>query len=232
MGRFCLYLGAAGLLCGVCVAGAPAQAPPSAPVVEQRPVAGATIVDRVAVRVEDDVITESEIQELGAFQQLTEGKSKPRAELIQELVDQWIVRGEAGTAMFPPPSSADVDHAFAGFLKQFPSREDFEKHCDEVGLTEAAVRRNLEQQLYLSRFIDYRFRAAAQVDSAQIESYYRDEFTPQLKARGDPVPPLDDVADTIREVLTQRAIGARAAHWLDDTRARLRVDVVPQGAGP
>jgi hypothetical protein len=90
----------------------------------------------------------------------------------------------------------------------------------------------LAEQLYLSRFLDYRFRPAAQIDSQQIEDYYRDEFTPQVKAKNQAVPPLEDVEDTIREVLIQRAISDRSVQWLDDTRSRLRIDVVSNGVQP
>jgi hypothetical protein len=84
----------------------------------------------------------------------------------------------------------------------------------------------LAQQLFLAHFLDYRFRAAAQVDDKEVEKYYNEEFAPQLKARNEPVPPLEDVEDTIREVLIQRAINDRAEKWLDDTRQRLKIDVV------
>ncbi|MGC1637278.1 MAG: hypothetical protein WA744_17625, partial [Candidatus Acidiferrales bacterium] len=65
----------------------------------------------------------------------------------------------------------------------------------------------------------------------QVEAYYHDEFAPQLKARNQPVPPLDDVDDTIREVLIQRAINERSTKWLDDSRDALRIDVMSQGSG-
>jgi hypothetical protein len=190
---------------------------------------GAQTIDGVAARIEDDILTESEVRELGAFQQLVDGHPKSRSELIRELADQWIVRGEANTAKFPHPSQADVDHAYAELVKQFKSPEEFQSRCSSAGLTEAGVRRMLEQQLYLSHFIDYRFRPSAQVTDQQVEAYYRDEFAPQLKARGQPVPPLDDVDDTIREVLIQRAINDRATKWLDETRDHLKVDVQEQG---
>jgi hypothetical protein len=193
--------------------------------------AGAQQIDGMAARIEDDIVTESEVRELGAFQKLVDGKSKPRKELLRELADQWLIRSEAMTAKYGQPSAADVDRAYAEFLKQFPSPEEFEKRCAEVGLTEAAVRRLIALQLYLSRFIDYRFRPEAQVSDEQVEAYYRDEFAPQLKARNEPVPPLDEVEDTIREVLIQRAINDRATKWLDDTRDRLPIDVVSQGSG-
>jgi hypothetical protein len=193
--------------------------------------AGAQQIDGVAARIEDDIVTESEVRELGAFQKLVDGKSKPREELLRELADQWLIRNEAMTAKYGQPSAADVDRAYAEFVKQFPSPEEFEKRCAGVGLTEAAVRRLIAQQLHLSRFIDYRFRPEAQVSDEQVEAYYRHEFAPQLKARNEPVPPLDEVEDTIREVLIQRAINDRATKWLDDTRERLRIDVVSQGSG-
>jgi len=189
-------------------------------------------VDGVAARIEDDILMESEVRELGAFQQLVDGTEKPRSERISELADQWIVRGEIESAKYPPPSAADTDRAYAQLAAQFSSPEEFAQRCAAAGLTEAAVRRMLMQQLYLSRFVDFRFRPAAQIDAKQIETYYENEFVPQLKARNQTVPPLDDVQDTIREVLIQRAISERATQWLDDTRSRLKIDVMSDGARP
>ena len=224
MRRAILIFASMAWLAGFGAAGASAQAPASA--------SGAQTVDAVAARIEDDILTESEVRELGAFQQLVDGGAKPRDERIRELADQWILRGEAVTAQYPQPSADDVTHAYVQLVAQFPSPEEFQRRCAAAGLTEAAVRRMLGQQLYLSRFIDYRFRPAAQVDQKQIESYYSAEFAPQLKARGQSVPPLESVEDTIREVLIQREITNRATKWLDETRERLKIDVVSPGGRP
>jgi hypothetical protein len=193
---------------------------------------GGQTVDGVAARIEDDILTESEVRELGEFQLLVDGAEKPRTERIRELADQWIVRGEIANAKYPPPTAADADRAFAQLEAQFPSPEEFAKRCAAAGLTEAAVRRMLVDQLYLSRFLDFRFRPAAQIDTKQLETYYNNEFVPQLKARNQTVPPLEDVEDTIREVLILRAINERATQWLDDTRSRLKIDVMADGAQP
>jgi hypothetical protein len=188
-------------------------------------------VDGIAVHIEDDILTESELRELAAFQQLVDGASKDRSELVRELTDQWILRTEADAAKYPQPSTADVDRAFAQLQKQFPSPAEFQAKFASIGLSEAAVRRQLALQLYLSRFIDYRFRPAAQVDDDQIEAYYNSEFVPQLKARKEAVPALDDVQETIREVLVQREINERTQQWLNESRERLAIDVVPHGGG-
>jgi Ribbon-helix-helix protein, copG family len=188
-------------------------------------------VDGVAARIEDDIILESEVNELAAFQKLVEEQTKPRSELIRELADQWIVRGEANTTKYPPPPAAEVESSYGEFVKQFGSAQEFQRRCADAGITEAAVRRQLEQQLYLAHFLDYRFRAAAQIDDKEVEKYYNDEFAPQLKARGVAVPALEEVEDTIREVLMQRAITERSTKWLDETRERLKIDIVPPGSG-
>jgi len=190
--------------------------------------AEAQTIDGIAARIEDDVITESEVNELAAFQKLVDGSSKPRAQLIQELADQWIVRGEAEAAKYPQPSQETLDAAYQQLVGQFASAQEFKNRCAAVGLSDAAVRRMLVQQLYLSRFLDFRFRTAAQVSDEEIENYYNKEFAPQLKARGEAVPPLESVQGTIREVLVQREIASRANEWLDETRARLKIDVMPE----
>jgi hypothetical protein len=190
------------------------------------------LVDGVAARIEDGIVTESEVRELGAFQTLVEGHAKSREELTDELAKQWIVRGEAAVARYPEPTTEDVDRAYAQLTGQFASAGDFRKRCGAVQLSEAAVRRKLSEQLYLARFLDFRFRPAAQVDAKRVEAYYRDEFVPQLKARGAAVPPLEAVQETIREVLIQRAINERAMQWLKESRERLKIDVVRPGETP
>lgn len=186
-------------------------------------------VDGIVARIEDDVLTDSEMRELAGFQQLVDGSMKSRADLIQELSDQWIVRGEATATRYPSPTSQDVDRAYALLRKQFASADEFNRRRAAAGLTETSVREMLEQQLYLARFLDYRFRPAAQVDDQQIENYYKNEFSPQLAARAEAVPPLADVADTIREVLVQREIDDRATKWLDESRKQLKIDLVTGG---
>jgi len=194
--------------------------------------ANTRLIDGVAARIEDDVITESEVRELAAFQRFVDGRAKPRPELIQELADQWIAEGEARLAYYPEPSEDDVNLLFEQLRAKFPSPEEFQKRAAEVGLTEADLRRLVRKQLYLSRFLDYRFRPAAQVDQKQIEAYYNDQLVPQLKEQGEPIPPLEDVQDTIQEVLVQRVISDRATAWLNETRARLKMDILGEGEQP
>jgi hypothetical protein len=231
MRRSLLQFGLAGISAVLAAAAAPAALSQAQSLSASPPGAtgGGQTIDGIAARIEDDVLTESEVRDLGAFQQVVEGKAKSRDERIRELAEQWIVRGEAKTAKFAHPSEADIDHAYAKLVEQFPSEADFKTRCAAAGLTNSALRRILADQLFLSRFLDYRFRPAIQIDEKQVQAYYEDEFASVLRKRGQPVPPLDDVDEEIREVLIQRAIDDRASKWLDDARGRLKIDIVAPG---
>src|ERR1700735_2958355 len=90
-------------------------------------------IDGVAARIEDDIITESEVRELGAFQELVDGKPETRDQILRELADQWLIRTEASASQYAQPSAADVDRAYAEFVKQYPSAEVFQHKCAAAG---------------------------------------------------------------------------------------------------
>ena len=163
-------------------------------------------IDGVAARIEDDIIMESEVRELSSFQQLVDGKSKPRSEVINELADQWIVRGEAKTAFFRAPPRRMWTVRMRSSSNSLHHRKTSKLAARRQDLTDAAVRRMIEQQLYLSRFLDYRFRPKAQVTRDRSKrttetNLSRSSRRPIRRFRA-----VDEVADTIREVLIQRAI--------------------------
>ncbi len=185
-----------------------------------------TVVDRIAARIEDDVIFQSEVRELGLYQQLVNGRAEAPDKLLTERIEQWIVKTEAAAAIFPRPSEADAERALAELKKHFAPPGAFEARLSELGLSASSVREMLAEQLYLSRYLEYKFRPAAQVESEAIEKYYRDEFLPALKEHGQPPLPVEAVREQIRELLVQQEISKRAAQWLEEARSRLKIEVL------
>jgi hypothetical protein len=55
---------------------------------------------------------------------------------------------------------------------------------------------------------------------------------PELARKNQPTPGLADVEGQIRELLTQRAITDLATKWLEETKARLKIEVTPAGGKP
>lgn len=191
----------------------------------------AAIVDSIAVHIGNDVVTESEVRELEDYQELLDGHAQGRAQVLQELVDQWIVRTEAATMKFPKPNAEDVNRELQALLKHFPSAADFQSRLATVNLTQDELRHVLERQIYYVRFLNYKFHAAAEVTSAQIEAYYKQQLEPQLQKRGSAIPPLSEVEAQIRQLLTQEQINQKAAQWLEEAKARLKIFVQPSGGG-
>lgn len=185
------------------------------------------VVDRIVARVEDEILTLSEMRELGRFQELMGSRPGNDQELLRQLIEQWIVNTEATAGRFARPQPEEVEHQLAALRGQFASLDAYRARLQQLGLSESAVRRLVERQLYFSRYLDYKFRPAAQVELAEVEAYYRDELVTRLKERRQAVPPLDEVEDQIRELLTQRKITERAARWLEESRQRTRIEMEP-----
>ena len=185
------------------------------------------VVDRIIARIDTDVLLQSDLRELGEFQQLQGAKVEPESTRLDELIDQWVIEREGQAAQFQQPSDADVTAGLDQLKKNLGGEEAFQKRLKETGLSVASVRRILARILFYSRYLDYKFRTAAQIDSAAEEKYYNTEFAAQVKARGEKLPPIDSVRADIHELLVQEDISKRAAEWLTESRSRLKVELVP-----
>lgn len=182
------------------------------------------VIDRIVAHVEDDILFQSELVELGKFQQFQGNPKESDAQLLDHLILQWIVNSEANSARFAQPGDADLAQAVAALQKQFGSPQAFANRRQNSGLMETQLRRLLKQQIFLTRYLDYKFRAAVQISPAEIEKYYRQSLAPQLAARRQNLPPLPDVEEEIRELLVQREINLRADTWLEESKAQLRIE--------
>jgi hypothetical protein len=185
------------------------------------------VVDRIIARIGDDVLLQSDLRELGQFQQLQGSSVEPESTRLDELIDQWVIEHEGQAAQFPQASEGDVNAGLEQLKKNLGGEDAYQKRLKETGLSPASVRRILSRILFYSRYLDYKFRTAAQIDSAAEEKYYNTEFAEQMKARGEKLPPLDSVRPAIHELLVQQDISKRAAEWLTESRSRLKVEIVP-----
>jgi len=186
--------------------------------------AGQEVVDRIAARVENDVILESEVRQLRSYQQLVDGKSENDEQILDRLIDQWVVRTEAETARFPLPSDADVQRSMDRLKKSFASPAEYETRKQESGLTDSALRAISAAQLYLSNYLDSRFRPSVQIDAKAVEDYYQNGVVVRAKARGQEPPSLEASREFIQEFLVQQSINEQADLWLKESRSRLHVE--------
>lgn len=182
------------------------------------------VLDRILARVENDVILLSDVRALSSYQQFLDGKSETDAQILDHLIDQWIVRTEADVSHSPRPSEADIDRGLSRVRNSFSSEQEYESRKKQAGLGEQDVRAMVASQLYLSNYLDSRFRPAVQIDPKEIEDFYQTAVVPRAKARGQEAPTLDAARDAIQEALIQNGINQQADQWLKESRLRLHVE--------
>jgi parvulin-like peptidyl-prolyl isomerase len=188
------------------------------------PVSAQEVIDRIVARVDTDIILLSDIRELARYQLFIDGQSETDQQILDRLVDQWIVRNEAKAALFSQPSDEEVKRSLERLKRSFSSPDEFEARKKQTGLTDEDIERMLRSQLYLSNYLDSRFRASIQIDEKDIEGFYKSRVVPRASSRGQPPPPLDAARGFIQEVLVQRAINVQSERWLKESRARVRVE--------
>src|SRR5580704_4007786 len=186
-------------------------------------VKGQEMLDRIVARLENDIILQSDVRELKAYQELLDGKSESEDAILDRLIDQWIVRSEAELSRFPEPKDTEIEQAITRVVNSFGSAEEYETRRKQVGLSDSEVRKIVAAQLYLSSYLDSRFRPSAQIDEKAIVDFYQNAVVPKAKARGQEAPTLDDARDIIQEALVQSDINDQADRWLKESRARLHV---------
>ena len=182
------------------------------------------VIDRIAARVDTDIILLSDVRALARYQFFVDGKPESDAQIVDRLIDQWMVRSEAKAALFPQPSDDEVKRSLERLKRSFSSPEEFEERKKQSGLTDDDVDRMLRSQLYLSNYLDSRFRASIQIEEKDIDEFYKTRVVPRAESRGQTPPTLEAARGFIQEALVQRAINVQADRWLKESRARLRVE--------
>ena len=218
-------LGVCGFLCDVVRA---QQTPQTNPQPTPERISQGTTIDRIVARVDVDIILLSDVRALERYQQLVDGKSETDAQVLDRLIDQWIVRNEADTAQFPHPTSDAIDKGVERVRGSFTTPEEYETKKKEVGLTDSDVRKMVASQLYLSNYLDSRFRPSVHIESKDIQDFYEKAVIPRAQARGQEAPSLDAAKDVIREALIQTGIDEQANRWLAESRSRIVVEKMPE----
>ena len=182
------------------------------------------VIDRIVAKVDTDIILLSDIRELQRYQQFVDGKSEADQEALDRLIDQWIVRNEAKAALFSQPKDEDVKRSLERLKKSFSTAEEFEERQRQSGLTDEDLERMLRSQLYLSNYLDSRFRASIHIDDQAIDDFYKTRIVPRAESRGQTPPTLDAARGFIQEALVQRAINEQSERWLKESRSRVRIE--------
>jgi len=188
----------------------------------------AEIIDRMAISVANQVITEGEIEEqirLAAFlnREQPDLSIEQKKKAAGRLVEQALVKRDMELSHYPIPPLTEASDALAKVKALYPDAARYQQALKQYAVTEDGLQRWLWWQLTFLRFTDYRFRSAIQISDAEIQTYYQQQVPKWREQRVNPIPSLEDTRESIAEILTQQKIDQALEKWLEDTRKQVSV---------
>ncbi len=190
----------------------------------------AEIIDRIAVTLDNQVITESEITlelRLTGFLNGDPPDFSPAAKrkAADRLIEQKLVRREMQVGRYTQPSLEEVGPMLQQIQAQrFPSAEEYRPALAKYGISEDELKAHLLWQLSLLRFIDIRFRPGVQVTDDEIRAYFKQNLAELEKQAPAGKVSLDDVHDQIRHILTNKGVDKQLDDWLAEARKRTHIE--------
>jgi len=187
----------------------------------------AEVIDRIAVTVGFDVITESEILRqirLTAFQngEKPDFSADSKRKAADKLVEQLLIRKEVEGNRYPQPPAGAVDAALKEFKSHYPEAGGFERALSAYGLTEEELRQQLLWQGTLIPFIDARFKPGIQIPESEIQDYYEKHFGQWTKEAAKTAT-LEESLEEIENILTAQRADQALDRWLGQMRTQTRI---------
>ncbi|HEX5601298.1 MAG TPA: hypothetical protein VFX63_02070 [Pyrinomonadaceae bacterium] len=196
------------------------------------PCAAQQVVDKMVATVNagvrTDLITYSDLMWQLALQPRTvldNPSSEDLNRALRLLIDQRLILQEAEKIPTIVPTQREVSDARDELARNFTSVTEFQERLQRVGLTSEKLNEIVEQRLKMEKYLDFRFRNFVVISQKEIADYYRDVYTPRVKARlpGRIVPSLEQVREEIEKTLMEAKIESDTDAFLDQARERAEI---------
>ncbi len=190
----------------------------------------AVIIDRIAVRVGNAIIKDSDIDRIVRVTEFLNDEplnlgDKARRDAAKRLIDQAFIRQEIQVGGYPRAGWGEADEQIAKLKKdRYKTPAAFEQALARYGLVEPDLRFEFQWQLTVLRFIDQRFRPAVLVKDEEVEQYYK-EHLPALRKANPSDSSLEALRDQIHETLVGEKVNQLFFSWLDDHRKEGKVEI-------
>lgn len=195
--------------------------------------ADAAIIDRIAVTLDSQVITESEIMLEIRLTALLNGEPvdatpQARKKAANRLIEQKLIRREVELGRYVQPSPGEEEPMLKQIQAQrFHGPDDYQKALEKYGVDEAQLRAHLLWQLTLLRFIEVRFPPSVEVTDEDMHQYFVQHLPELEKRAGKPVS-IESVRNEIRDALTEQLVDKQLNDWLAEARGRTHIAFHPE----
>jgi len=199
--------------------------------------AQAETIDRIVAVVNQQIITlgdleqEMKFQEIGlsemdALQDRGAKEKQVQFDLIQRLIEQNLIRQQIQQFPGTEVSAEGIATQIASIRDKLGGAGRLEQTLTSLHITQEELKKRVEWQLQVMKFVDYRFRQFVIVDQKEIRDYYSGNLLPALAAKGiKERPPLPEVEEKIREILTEEKLNVQLDEWLKSLKESASIEI-------
>ncbi len=145
---------------------------------------GAELLDRIVAVVDDDVITQSELDRqlapiYKAYKEQYKGAefftqmSKARMQVLNQMVEDKVVLAEAKRREIPV-TDTEVQNKINEFKKRFRSTEDFQRFLDSQGITMTKLKSRYRDMIVIKKVQSYAVSSQVVVSPLEAKRYYEE----------------------------------------------------------
>jgi len=180
--------------------------------------AWAETLDRIAVSVGPEVITESQVildLRVAAFldKKPVDLSGPAKRKSAERLVDQLLILREALDSHVTLPSV----EATAGLVAPYAAESGYQSNLERYGITERDLGTHLLAGLRTLTLTDLRFRPDVQIPPEEVRSYY-DKLARQSNVTATPMPPFEASREQIEKLLVEQRTLDALDQWLEMAR--------------
>jgi len=176
------------------------------------PPAGPTLLlrDRIVAVVDEDPILSSDLDRsitLGLVAR-NDGESDKafRRRVLETLIDQRVRFHEVTRFGLEQVPVSEIEDQVEAIRSRFPSAKEFQQRLQDVGLDLESLRQLVARQLMVWTYFEEFLGPRIFVSLEDIREYYEQTLTPTLEDHGQPVPPIEQVREQIRQVLKEQRL--------------------------
>jgi len=177
------------------------------------------VIDRIAVTVDKQVITESDLildLRIDAFidRKPADFSVTARRQAAERLVDQILMFREAADSHLNLSMPEDGPMLIEQEKSKFPSDDEYRKTLAEYHIRESELQDHLLNGLRALRFADLRFGPEVQYSDADLREYYEKLAASWRAAGRSPIPSFESSREQVEKLLTQERTMESLDAWL------------------
>jgi len=185
--------------------------------------AAAETLDRIAVTLGPDVITESEVildLRVTAFLQHkpVDLSSAAKRNAAQRMIDQILILREAADSHVTLPST----EAAAGLVAPYKTEPNYQADLKQYGISEQDLAAHLLAGLRTLTFTDLRFRPDVEVSPEDVRNYY-EQLAGQTAPGAARLGTFEENREQIEKLLIEQRVLEALDKWLETERAAANI---------